>query len=387
MGVWEKRIANFRGVLSRGVDAIILANYTATEPNHHDYDLYYASNLLRFFPWCFLVLTKDECGLWVHEDDLKRAKEQSSVKRVEPVRLELHSMSREFGKVAADRVKELTGKSEGIRVGVNGECLSSFVSLALQKAGLRVVDVGSDLERSRLVKDEVEIGHMRKAAGIADKGVEKVMDSIRQGITERELSVLAEYEMRRRGAECFWWPSLIASGPEAEKWADSPNQRRIKRGDLLWMDFTPVYMGYGGDIARAFVYGRPSETQLGLYRLAETVLDRAVSSLGNGVTIRELMEAAAEAMKGSPYEKFFVGPGHGIGLYNDIYPTFFTTLAKMKKLPRSLLETKMLKGMVFAIEIVFTVPGVGGVRLEDDYLITAGKAERLTKAPLTPSVA
>jgi Xaa-Pro aminopeptidase len=386
MGVWEQRITNFRGVLSKGVDAVFLANYSATEPNHHDYNLYYASNLLRFFPWAFLVLTKDQCGLWVHEDDLARAREQSSVKRVEPVRLELHSMSQEFGKIAARKVKELTNKKEGIRVGVNGKCLPSFVSLALLNAGLRVVDVAPDLERSRLVKDEVEIGYMRKAAGIAAKGVERVMDAIHQGITERELSILAEYEMRRRGAECFWWPSLIASGPKAERWADSPNLRKIRRGDLLWMDFTPVYMGYGGDIARAFVYGRANETQLEVFRLAEKVLGEAASSLRNGVTIREVMEAAAEPVMGSPYEKFYIGPGHGIGLYNDIYPTFLTTLAKMKLLPRWLLDTRLMKGMIFAIEIIFTVPGVGGVRLEDDYLITGGKAERLTKAPLTPSV-
>jgi Xaa-Pro aminopeptidase len=386
MGVWEKRIANFRGILSKGVDAIFLANYTATEPNHHDYNLYYASNLLRFFPWGFLVLTKDECGLWVHEDDLSRAREQSSMKRVEPLRLELHSMSREFGRAAAEKVKEMTGKNEGIKVGVNGKCLPSFVSLALLNAGLNVVDVAPDLEKSRLVKDEIEIEYMRKAAAIAEKGVVRVMNDIHRGVTERELSVLAEYEMKKRGAECFWWPSLIASGPEAEKWADSPNKRRIRRGDLLWMDFTPVYMGYGGDIARAFVYGKANETQLHVFRLAEEVLDEAASSLRNGVTIREVMEAAAGPVKGSTYEKFYIGPGHGIGLYNDIYPTFLTTLAKMKLLPRWLLETKLLKGMVFAIEIIFTVPGVGGVRLEDDYLITGGKAERLTKAPITPSV-
>jgi Xaa-Pro aminopeptidase len=145
-------------------------------------------------------------------------------------------------------------------------------------------------------------------------------------------------------------------------------------------------MGYGGDIARAFVYGKPSEAQLAVFRLAEKVLDGAASSLDDGVTIREVMEAAARPVTGSPYEKLYTGPGHGIGLYNDIYPTFLTTLKKMKLLPSWLLDTKLLKGMVFAIEIIFTVPGVGGVRLEDDYLITGGRAEKLTKAPLTPTV-
>jgi Xaa-Pro aminopeptidase len=385
MGVWEQRIANFRGVLSKGTDAILLANYSATVPNDHDYDLYYASNLLRFFPWCFLVLTENECGVWVQEDDLKRAREQSWVKRIEPIGLELHSMYEEFGKIAAEKVKELTGKKE-VRVGVNGRCLPTSVNLALLNAGLRVVDVASDLERSRLVKDEMEIGYMRKAAGIAEKGVESVMDAIHEGTTERELSVLAEYEMRGRGAECFWWPSLIASGPEAESWANSPTDRTIRRGDLLWMDFTPVYMGYGGDIARAFVFGKANETQLEVFRLAEKVLSGAASSLRNGVTVGEVMEAAAEPVKGSTYEKFYIGPGHGIGLYNDIYPPFLTSLAKMKLLPGWLLKTRLLKGMVFAIEIIFTVPGVGGVRLEDDYLITGGRADRLTKAPITPSV-
>jgi len=243
-----------------------------------------------------------------------------------------------------------------------------------------------DLEKSRLIKDERELELLRKAAEIVDKGVVKVMDVVHEGVTERELSLFAECEMRRSGAECFWWPSIISSGPEAESWANSPTDRRIRKGDLLWMDFTPVYMGYAADIARAFVYGEASEEQLEVFNLAERALDEAASTLRDGVTIREVMEAPAQTVRGSPYEGYYIGPGHMIGLYNSVYPVFLTSISKMKALPTSMLEMKLLRGMTAAIEIIFTIPGLGGVRLEDDYLITMNQPERLTKAPITATV-
>lgn len=387
MSFLERHIRNFRSVISsRGLDAVLLANFWATEPAHYNYNLYYVSNLLGFFPWCLLLLTEDECGVWLEIEDLERAREQSWIERVEPMELKQKCYSTEdFARIAAKHLRKFVGK-ETIEVGVDGRHMPSSVTLSLIKEGLHVEDVTLDLEKSRLIKDEGELELMRKAAEIADKGVEKVMGAVHEGVTERELSVLAEYEMRRRGAECFWWNNIISSGPEAESWANSPTDRRIRKGDLLWMDFGPVYMGYQGDIARTFVYGEAGEEQLRVFNLAREALNGVTSTLRDGVTISEVMEAAAQPVRGSPYEGFYVGPGHGIGLYKDAYPLFLTSISGMKTLPKSLLEMRLVRGMTVAIEIIFTVPGLGGVRLEDDYLITKNQPERLTKAPITGTV-
>jgi len=393
MSFVERRFENFRSVISsRELDAVLLANFRVTVPEHYNYNLYYISNILGFFPWCFLILTEDEYGVWVDTGNvaniypISRPRGQSWLEKIEAVEARSRGggTPETFAEIAAKHLRELVRK-ETIRVGIDGLNLPSAITLSLIKAGLQVEDVSLDLQKSRLIKDEKEVEILREATKIVDKGVEKVMTSVHEGVTERELSVLAEYEMRRRGAECFWWPNLITSGPEAEYWADSPTDRKIRKGDLIWMDFTPVYKGYGADIARSFVYGEASEEQLTVWNLAKQALDEGAATLRDGVTIREVIESAAQPVMGSPYEKFYSGAGHGIGLYNDTYLVFLTPITGMKNMSESLLDMKLVKGMTVAMEIIFTVPGLGGVRLEDDYLITTD-SERLTKAPLAPTV-
>ena len=386
---FENHLRNFRSVLSaREVDAILLANCGANVPNDYNYNLYYVSNLLGFLPWCIFVLTGDECGIWVHAEDVERVKKQTWIDRVEAMEPEggaFQSSPEELARTALTHVRELVG-SETLRLGVDGGRLPSSVALALIQEGAQVEEVSLDLEKSRMVLDDRELDQMRKGAQIADQGVEKVMEAIREGVTERELSVLAEYAMRAAGAECFWWPSIIASGPEAAFWADSPTHREIRDGDLLWMDFTPVYQGYAGDIARAFVCGTASQDQLEVFELAEETLEATAAALGDGVTIREVMEAAAQVVKGSRYEPFYLGPGHMIGLYNSVYPIFLSSISEMEAMPPAILEMPLQPGMVVAAEIIFTVPGLGGVRLEDNYVITANQPERLTRAPIVATV-
>jgi len=384
---FDRHVMNYRSVLtSKRLDSILLANFRMSEPNHYNYNLYYVSDLLGFFPWCFLILTKDDIRFWVNTGNVERARRQSLIERVEPLELGRgKNVPEKFAKVLAKHIKELIGRKK-IKVGVDGGHLPSSIAISLVKEGIQLEDISLDFEKSRLVKDDGERRLLRRASEIVDRGVEKVMESIHEGMTERELSVLAESEMRRQGAECFWWPNIIASGTEAESWANSPTSRKIREGDLLWMDFTPVYKGYAADIARSFVYGDASEKQLRVFKLAESALNEAASTLRDGVKIREVMKNAAKIVRDSLYERYYIGPGHGIGLYNSVYPPFLTSLKNIEALPTSILEMELQKGMTIAIEIIFTVPDLGGVRLEDDYIITMNKPERLTKAPITATL-
>lgn len=384
----EKRLDNFRSVLrSRGLDAILLANFWADSPQEGDYSLYYASNLLRRYSQCLLILTQDDCRVWVEDLVLDRAREESWLGRIEPMEPseEWGYSGEEFARIAAKHLRAMVGK-EKVRVGVNGRYLPSAVGLHLVRAGLSIDDVGVELEKSRRVKDERELKALRKACQIVDAGVVSVMDSIREGVTEHELAALAEGEMRKNGAECFWWKTLLASGPQAEEWTATPSDRRIRNGDLVVMDFSPVYQGYAGDIARSFVYGKARAEQLQVFDLAEKALQTGVSALKQGVTCGEVMHAAAQEVEGSPYEQFYMGAGHGIGLHNETYPIFLCPISQMRTLPAPILEAELRTNMAVAIEIIFTVPGLGGVRLEDDYIVTAGGSERLTHAPIQAEV-
>jgi Xaa-Pro aminopeptidase len=381
-----RRIENFRSVLrEKELDAIILASYRGFGPHDGSYNFYYLTNLLRRFSTYFLILTEDELRVWVERSDLERAKDRSRIKGIQVMESPSKNSHTpgEFGGILKKHVKEMVrGKSE-IRVGLDGRYLQASVVPSLSGDGIEVVDAAEDLELSRLVKDELELEHIRKAAAIVDVGVAKTMEGVRERMTEIELAALAEYEMRREGAECFWWKTLINSGPDAQSWADSPAQRKIGTGDLVGMDFTPVHQGYAADIGRSFVLGKPNPKQLRVLEMTKKSLDAGILVLRDGVTIREIVEASTDVVKGSPYEKFYTGPGHCIGLYSDVYPGFFFSIAKVPSLPKSHLDRKFAKGMTLAMEVVLTVPGVGRVCIEDDYLITARGSERLTNAEIT----
>jgi Xaa-Pro aminopeptidase len=385
----QKRLDNFRSVLrAKGLDAIVLASYRGFGPHDGSYNFYYLTNILRRFSTYFLVLTEDAYGVWVEQGDLERAERLSWLKPLSvmepPERGNL--MPWEFGGSIRKHVKEMLKsggrRSLAIKVGIDGRYLQGSVVPSIRGGGVEVVDVAEDLELSRLVKDAREIKALKHAARVVDIGVSTVMSEIRPGMTEVELAAISEEAMRREGAECFWWKTLINSGPDANRWAECPRNRRMREGDMIGIDFTPVCDGYAADIGRSFVLGKPSRRQLQVLELTKRSLDDSVASLKDGVTMREVVEASIRSVKGTEYERYFTGPGHCIGLYSDTFPGFFFSVSKIPKLKKAYLDRRFSKGTTVAMEIVMTVPGVGRVCIEDDYLIEANGAERLTRAPI-----
>ena len=381
------RLSNYRGVLAnKNLDALLLTNFWAESPQGGDYNIVYLARLLKRYIFSFLVLTPDDCGVWVEADDLPRARLESWLRRVEPLPPgeQWGYSGAELAGIAAEQIRSLVAKDR-LRIGYDGRYLPGSIALALRELGVHLEEVSLDLEHSKIVKDELEQQHMRGAAKIVDHGIARVMELAQDGVSEIELAAAAEAEMRVTGAECFWWKTLLASGPDAEQWFDAPTERTIRGGDVVLMDFTPVFQGYAGDIARTFVLGEPTDEQRAVWNLTKNALDAAVAVLREGVSLRELMQAGVDVVRGSPYESFYIGTGHTIGLYSHVYPIFLSSIEKMKTIPRSVLDTRMRAGMVAAMEVIITVPGLGGFRLEDSYIVRSGGSEKLTHAPMVVS--
>ncbi len=382
------RLSNYRRVLAeKRLDALLLTNFWAETPQGGDYNILYLSNLEKRFIFSFLILTPDRCGVWVEADDLPRAREQSWLNVIEamPAGEQWGYSGSEFARIAGGFVREWVSRDR-IRVGYDGRYMPSSVALGLLDFGFQLEEIALDLEKSKLVKDELELENMRRAGAIADQAVVRVMEMAREGVREIDLAAWAEAVMRSNDAECFWWKTLLASGPEAEKWFDSPTERQVQKGDLVVMDFTPVHHGYGGDIARAFVVGVPTPEQRQVWDLARQVLDASVCTLKEGVTLRQLMNEGVRVVEGSRYRDFYVGTGHGVGLYSHVYPIFLSSIARMKTIPAAVLDTRLMAGMTVAMEVIFTVPGLGGVRLEDSCVVGRDASERLNQSPMVPSV-
>jgi len=193
--------------------------------------------------------------------------------------------------------------------------------------------------------------------------------------------------MRKEGAECFWWKTLVRGGPDAENWGDSPTSRKIGIGDMVALDFTPVCDGYAADIGRTFVFGEPTHEQMAVLELTRRSLGAGISALRDGATLGEVVGASMKVVRGSPYERLYLGPGHCIGLYADVYPGFFFSVSKLPTVPKPYLDKTFVKGMTVAMEVVISVPGVGRVCYEDDYLVGSGGAEKLTNVETILSTA
>ena len=384
----QGRFDNYRGVLAdKDLDALLLTNFWAESPQGGDYNIIYLSSLMKRYIFSFLILTKDECGAWVEADDLPRAKKESWLDLVEAMKPgeQWGYSGPEFAGIAAEQLKALVGKDK-IRLGYDGRYMPGSIAISLLERGFHLEEISFDLEQSKIVKDELEQENMRQASRILDQGIVKAMETIREGVSEIELAAWAEAEMRANGAECFWWKSLLAAGPDADQWFDTPTDRKVRKGDVVMMDFTPVYNGYGGDIARCFVLGEADEQQTEIWNLTKEALDAAVAILKEGVTLKELMDAGVRVVQGTPYEKQYIGTGHTIGLYSHVYPIFLSSIERMKTIPQSVFDHTMRAGMVAAMEVIITVPGVGGFRLEDAYIVEKDGAEKLNHAPMVLSL-
>jgi len=224
--------------------------------------------------------------------------------------------------------------------------------------------------RSR--KDEAEITAMRKAVTIAQQALQAILPSIQAGQTEREIAAELTLQVLRHGSdpEAPFSP-IVAAGPNSANPHAVPGDRPLARGDLLIIDWGARAGGYVSDLTRTFAMGEPDAE---LARIASIVKEANMAArtlAAPGVMASEVDYAARSVIERAGYGKYFTHrTGHGIGLegHEDPYIRSGNPL---------LLEP----GMTFTIEPGIYIPGRGGVRVEDDAVITPSGCESLSDLP------
>jgi Xaa-Pro aminopeptidase len=369
-----QRLAKLRRLLTEeGLDALLIANYSdAGSTTGFDHNLTYLTGLSRTYPNSFLLLTPDSYALSVDRFEIERAQGESWLKEVEPA-LIIGYLPQDYAALILQALRARV-TSPRPRLGVNGRRALAAVTLQLAGA-VELVDVGLELERVRVAKDALEIEAIGQACRIAEAGVQAIVSSIKVGISELELALLAEYEMSKRGAEYFWaGRTMVMTGPTAVSTVGSDSSRsdrRVAAGDLVHIDIFPSYQGYMSDIARTLVVGRPTPAQQEVVDVTFNAFERAVSCLKAGVKLKDLKGATFARANQTKYRELIFGPGHGIGLNEDLYP---------RLRPDRNGEIVFEDGMAIAIEVYTMVPGVGGVRYEDNFIVRGDDPLRLTKA-------
>ncbi len=269
--------------------------------------------------------------------------------------------------------KELQKLSISTSLAVDGTALSHNAFLRLKAAlrPIRLRALSNVTAPLRMVKEESELGLIRKSAAILEGGMKKAARLIRPGAVERVVARKVEDYFITRGAEGTSFESIVASGPRGALPHGIASDKVIQEGELVVVDMGARYGGYCSDATRTFAVGRSSAMQKKIYRIVKEAQTLALQKIKEGVKASAVDKAARSHIKKSGYGKYFGhGTGHGVGLAIHEGPGLG---------PGS--EAVLTEGMVVTVEPGIYLPDWGGVRIEDMVLVTKDGPELITASP------
>jgi len=249
--------------------------------------------------------------------------------------------------------------------------IESWRSLAKAVGGEEKLAPANHIIRSlREVKDEAEIKLIREACEIADIGMEAAAQTIREGVTEKQVATEAEYAMRKAGSDGVAFETIVACNVSCAYPHGTHMERTIKEGDFVIVDLGATNRFYRSDITRTFVAGKPIMKQKTIYETVQLAQQKAFEAVKPQVLAKEIDYAARHLIEDAGFGEFFVhNLGHGVGLEVHEAPILSPD-------SKDLLQA----GNVVTIEPGIYLPGFGGVRIEDTVLVTEVGAEKLTHA-------
>ena len=257
------------------------------------------------------------------------------------------------------------------RVGFEAEKVSQRIfSLALEPVGIEWVDASDLIPSLRRTKDAKEVEAIRRAALIGRQAYGNVLRTVRPGMTEAEFEGALLLEIKRLGAEKGWAHDdfIVASGVRGAVCHAHATSRAFEAGDVVTVDYGAMVGGYMSDITRNFAVGRPDDRALEVNDLLLRAHRAAAAALRPGLAGREADAIARRIIAEAGYGTNFVHSlGHGLGLEVHEAPRLSAT-------SKDVLQA----GDVVTIEPGIYIEGWGGLRIEDDYLITQDGAECLT---------
>lgn len=229
------------------------------------------------------------------------------------------------------------------------------------------------VERARLIKDRGELETLREAGRRLGRLALRVPEFVREGRTEQAIAADIDEAIRAAGFSRPAFETIVASGPNSALPHARPTGRRLASGEPTVLDFGGVYDGYCVDLTRTVQLGAISDRQARLYAAVREAQDAAIGAVRPGIVASAIDEAARSVLRRHGLgEAFGHGTGHGLGLEVHEEPRI---ARQSPRLPDQVIES----GMVFTIEPGAYVPGVGGVRIEDDVLVTDTGCEILTR--------
>ncbi|HEY3419697.1 MAG TPA: aminopeptidase P family protein [Methanomassiliicoccales archaeon] len=344
--------------LKEEIDAIVLIN--GDEPNLDMAFSYAAGTEAGLFEGCVTVVDPDGkvrmISSQLEETSARRSKAEVSVFQGAEDR--------------SNRMKDSFGHAKKIGINGNGLTYANYMDIKNAAPKAEIVDVSYAIAASRLVKDQDEIGRLRKACQIASRIGEELPSIVKEGMPEFEAAAEVGYRMMKLGASATSFTTNASWGPNSAEPHHEPDDSRLKKGDTVLFDYGALYNKYGSDVTRTFVFGKAEDWQKEIYDIVLQSQLEAIDAVHAGARAKDVDAVARRIIDSTRYKgRFIHSLGHGIGLSVHDGGRFSPTS-----------EIILEENMVMTVEPGIYLPGKGGVRIEDDIRVTKNGCEVLTTA-------
>lgn len=223
----------------------------------------------------------------------------------------------------------------------------------------------------RKIKEPGEVAKVEACIRVAQAAMLAARKHLRPGVTEMEIAAELDYQIRRRGGRKAAFDTIVAAGSHSSQPHAATGRRRLRAGDAVKIDWGVRMDGYNSDITRMFFLGRIPPKFRKIYEIVLEAQRRAIEMIKPGVEIARIDAAARDHIAGRGFgPQFSHGLGHGLGMEVHEAPA----ISKATK-------CKLEEGMLFTVEPGIYIPGFGGVRIEDDVLVTKDGARVLSDFP------
>jgi len=311
----------------------------------------------------YLFILKDKTYLFLDGRYITAARESDSLVNVDEIL--------PFGKNLWITLNGLLKSNNIKRVGFEADWILYQEYETFKKVMPNQEWIGVDTSYVRMMKDLEEIANLQKACDIANQVYEAVLKEVKPGWTEKEVAIFVNKKFLDFGADKLSFDTIVASGVNGSKPHAVPTDKKIVPGELVTLDMGCYYHGYASDQTRTFQVGNQISKEL--LKIFQTVYDAQALGMNlvkPGVKAGDIHRAVADYIADHDFEGYFThGLGHGYGL--EIHEQPYVSQNG---------EVILTPGMTITIEPGIYIPGVGGVRIEDDLLVTEDGAKVLTSA-------
>jgi Xaa-Pro aminopeptidase len=247
----------------------------------------------------------------------------------------------------------------------------SFEIMKKSLNGIGFKPLSNKIEELTVQKTEEEIVKIKKAVEITDKTFRKMLEFIKPGMSELDVSAEITYTQKKLGAEKDAFDPIVASGLRSALPHGIASHKKIERGDPVTLDFGCVYDGFCSDLTRTIFAGKPTDELRNLYNIVYSAQKMAIEKAKAGMSSKQLDSSARDYIKEKGFGSYFGhGLGHGLGIEVHEMPGL-----------NQRTDHTLKKNSVITIEPGIYIESLGGVRIEDDVLLDENGCTVLNNSP------